>query len=182
VLVNDSPQIPHKSAAAMPVPTKIPRTNFDRTASTAARSRNRDGESPEHEQSDGQAVSALAPAIADRYVPHPRDLETAEGSTVRLLTWGAPDPDSASGEVRARLAEAQFLQALADLSGDLCQARWTRAAVASFTAQLQALAPDPFQEMSASERSPQSPTSRRLCDHQSRPDRPRSEVDRGYER
>jgi len=142
---------------------------FDRAASMAARSRNRD--SPEHEQSDGQAVFALTPGIADRHVPGPKHPETAEEPTVRFSTCGAADPDSTSG-VRARLAEAQFLQALADLSGDFCQARWAKAAVASFTVQLQALAPDLSQDISASGRSPQSPTSRCRCDHQPRPNQP----------
>lgn len=158
----------------------------DRTAPTAGQSRNRHGDSPEQEQSDGhrtdRAVVAPAPVIADRYGAHPRDPEPEEGPTARLLTCGAPDPDGARRKVRARLEEAQFLQALADLNGDLCQARWTRAAVASITARLQALATDPSQEMSASERTSQSPTARRLRDHQPRPDWPRSEVEGEYER
>src|ERR1700733_15030100 len=126
----------------------------DRTATTAAQSRNRGSNSPEQEQSDShrtdRAVVAPAPVIADRYGAHSGDPQPEEGSTARLLTCGAPDPDSASGQVRARLEEAQFLQALADLNGDFCQARWARAAVASITARLQALATDPSQEMSAS--------------------------------
>jgi hypothetical protein len=155
---------------------------FDWTASTAALSRSRDGDSPEHEQFGGQAVYTPVPVIADRYGTLPRDPETAEGSTTGLLPCGALDPDSASRQVRAQLAEAQFQQALADLSGDLCQARWTRTAVASSMARLQALAPDPSQEMSATEGTPavayvEAPV---RSPAEARPAQKRS--DRGYER